>query len=207
MATSPNRSRRKERSRAGILAAARALVLEKGADAVSLREVAAQAGYSPASLYEHFEGRDDILGALAAEIGERLSARLATVPESLPPPRRLLRIGLAYLAFGRECPQDYGLLFGVLRSRRRSTVEAPSPRSPFALVLSAVRAGIGSGDFVARPGFGAEEMAYGLWALVHGMLSLQTGHLSGFEADFELVDRHALEVFVAGLRAELPPGG
>lgn len=191
--------RKQERSRAGILSAARALLLEKGPDGVSLREVAARAGYSPASLYEYFEGRDAILGALAQEIGARLHARMATVPESLAPPRRLVRLGLAYLSFGRENPQDYQLLFGALRSGRRGPGQAPDPRSPFAFVRGAVAAGIESGDFDPGPDLGADEMAYGLWALVHGMLALQSHHLAGYEADFEAVDRQVIERFVAGL--------
>lgn len=199
--SSPPVARRQERSRAGILAAARALVLERGPDGVSLREVAARAGYSPASLYEYFDGREAILGALAQEIGARLFARMATVPDSLPAPRRLVRLGVAYLAFGRENPQDYQLLFGALRSQRRAPAEAPSPRSPFALVRGAVAAGLASGELRASADVGADEMAYGLWALAHGMLALQSNHLAGYEADFELVDRQVMERFVSGLEA------
>lgn len=192
-------ARKQERSRAGILTAARALVLEKGPDALSLREIAARAGYSPASLYEYFDGRDAILAALAQEIGARLHARLATVPESLPPVRRLVRLGLAYLAFGRESPADYQLLFGVLRSRRRSPSQPVDPRSPFALVRAAAAAGIAAGALRHGADLGADEIAYGLWAIVHGMLALQAGHLAGYEADFDAVDRQILEAFVAGL--------
>lgn len=192
-------ARRQERSRSGILAAARALVLEKGPDDLSLREIAAHAGYSPSSLYEYFDGRDAILSALAQEIGARLSARLATVPDSLPPARRLVRLGLAYLGFGRESPADYQLLFGVLRSRRRSSSEPADPRAPFEIVRAAAAAGIASGALRSTETMGAEEMAYGLWALVHGMLALQSGHLAGYQADFEAVDRQVLEAFVAGL--------
>ncbi len=194
--TSP-KARKRQRSRANILAAARELVLEKGPDVVSLREVAARAGFSPAGLYEYFGSKDELVESLTAEVSGRLRARLAAVPASLAPPRRLVRLGEAYLAFARENPSDYLLLFSHLRSGRRAPGEALPEDSPFAVVRSAVQAGLASGQIA--PGGSADDIAYGLWALVHGAAMLQLTHLKGFEADFEAADRSALEAFVAGL--------
>lgn len=191
------RERKRQRSRAGILTAARDLVLEKGPDMVSLREIAARAGFSPASLYEYFASKEEILEALAADVGARLHARLAAVPGTLSPPRRLVRLGEAYLAFARENPADYLLVFSHLRSRRRGTHEALPPASPFGIVRDAVAAGLACGAFAPRAS--AEDLAYGLWALVHGAAMLQATHLRAFEADFEAADRAALDAFVVGL--------
>jgi AcrR family transcriptional regulator len=191
------RQRRQHRSRANILAAARELVLEKGGDAVSLREVAARAGYSPASLYEYFESKDELLAELASGVLARLSARMAAVPTSLSPARRLVRLGEAYLAFARENPSDYLLLFSRLRSARRASGDVVPASSPYASVLAAAQAGIAAGRFAGL----AEDIAYGLWAMVHGMASLQLTHLEGFHADFEAADRAALESYTRGLEA------
>lgn len=191
-------TRKQERSRAGILAAARALLLEKGPDELSLREVAARAGYSPASLYEYFDGREAILAAVAQEIATRLHTRLASVPEALPPDRRLVRLGQVYLAFGRENPNDYRLLFGMLRSGRSSHQAPMQSGSPFTVVYKTVVDGVSQGIFHTTAELGAHELSYGLWALVHGMITLQTTHLSNYQADFEWVDRELLEAFVRG---------
>jgi AcrR family transcriptional regulator len=185
-----------EDPRRRILLAARALVVARGHESVSLRAIARRAGYSPASLYEYFDGKASLLRALADEAAARLFVTLGMpgpVDSDLPP---LVRIGLAYLRFARESAEDFLLLFARLPSRRRSTAEAPPATSPFALVLAAARehrkqAGL------TFPG-GDEELAYAVWGLAHGLAMLQLTHLKGFDADFPRADEAALRGLLDG---------
>jgi AcrR family transcriptional regulator len=68
---SPNRSERRARTRdatrASILESARRVAGREGARNLSLRGVAAEAGYAPAALYGYFANKDELLLALAAE--------------------------------------------------------------------------------------------------------------------------------------------
>src|ERR1700744_2423682 len=57
----------KAASRSAILEAARRVAARDGARDLSLRSVAAEAGFAPAALYGYFRGKDDLLLALAAE--------------------------------------------------------------------------------------------------------------------------------------------
>jgi AcrR family transcriptional regulator len=57
----------KASSRSAILEAARRVAARDGARDLSLRSVAAEAGFAPAALYGYFRGKDDLLMALAAE--------------------------------------------------------------------------------------------------------------------------------------------
>jgi len=57
----------KAASRSAILDAARRVAARDGARDMSLRSVAAEAGFAPAALYGYFRGKDDLLLALAAE--------------------------------------------------------------------------------------------------------------------------------------------
>jgi AcrR family transcriptional regulator len=57
----------KAASRTAILEAARRVAARDGARDMSLRSVAAEAGFAPAALYGYFRGKDDLLLALAAE--------------------------------------------------------------------------------------------------------------------------------------------
>lgn len=57
----------KAASRSAILEAARRVAARDGARDLSLRAVAAEAGFAPAALYGYFRGKDDLLLALAAE--------------------------------------------------------------------------------------------------------------------------------------------
>ena len=61
------RRRSRQASRAAILEAARRVAVRDGARDMSLRGVAAEAGFAPAALYGYFRSKDELLLALAAE--------------------------------------------------------------------------------------------------------------------------------------------
>jgi AcrR family transcriptional regulator len=65
------RLRRRERNRAAILEGARQLIIERGPENLSLREVAARAEYSPAGLYRYFKDK-----ALITVSGKRKRRRV-----------------------------------------------------------------------------------------------------------------------------------
>jgi AcrR family transcriptional regulator len=195
----PLREQRHADIKAAILLAAREAILEHGPERFSLRDVARRSGYSPAGLYEYFSGKDDLVAAVAEESMGQLHAALVRAERDTQPPERLVALGLAYVRFARENPQHFLLVFARLPSQRSSLAASPSAQSPYRVVLQAVQDGIDAGDFVTRPGFGVEEMAYGLWVTAHGMAMLQQTHLRQFEADFVDHDRRVLEVYVRGL--------
>jgi AcrR family transcriptional regulator len=199
MAKPTLREQRHADTKHAILRAARALILEKGPDKLSLREIARRIRHSPAGLYEYFGGKAEIVDAVAAEAFEQLSAYLRRVPTDLPPAQRLTEIGLAYVDFARHNPEHFLLVFTRLPSGRTSLQEPASMNSPYRIVLQAVQEGIDAGARAVQAGYGVEEMAYSLWALVHGMAMLQRTHLHDFEVNFRALDRRALEVFVNGL--------
>jgi AcrR family transcriptional regulator len=66
-ARSERRARQRAASRASILDAARVVAAREGAKNLSLRGVAAEAGFAPAALYGYFAGKDELLLALAAD--------------------------------------------------------------------------------------------------------------------------------------------
>jgi AcrR family transcriptional regulator len=61
------RTRQRAANRGAIIEAARRVATREGAGALSLRAVAAEAGYAPASVYEYFRNRAELVLALAAE--------------------------------------------------------------------------------------------------------------------------------------------
>ena len=79
------RQRRQARTRQTILDAAVEIIDERGAEALSLREVARRADYSPAGLYEYFDGKEAIAAAVCDEGFARLALRMDAVPRDLPP--------------------------------------------------------------------------------------------------------------------------
>ena len=104
-ASRQRREQEKEELRQTILAAAAALFLEHGYEAFSLRQVAEQIGYSPTTIYLHFEDKTDLLFAVVdnayAEFSRRLQAAYNTTTDALA---RIRALGQAYVDFGLANP-------------------------------------------------------------------------------------------------------
>src|SRR5262245_8808788 len=105
------RERRKEKVREAILQAALDLVTERGPQALSLRKVAQRVDYSPAGLYEYFGSKEEIAVALVNEGFRRMSKYLKQIPEDLPAPEHVIRLGMAYLEFARSHKEHYLFMF------------------------------------------------------------------------------------------------
>ena len=194
------RDRRRESTRAEILAAARELLLEVGPEGLSLRQVARRADFSPAALYTYFPNKDSLIGSLFAESFERLDAYLRRVPADLSPDRRIVELGLAYMEFARDNPMD-------LRCMMLSTSMDLPPSSGKALGLGAarligetLRQGVRDGVF-RQAGISAAEMAFGLWALVHGMVTVSGIDLGEVADEIAADPRRVLEMYVSLLMA------
>ncbi|KMO67902.1 TetR/AcrR family transcriptional regulator [Mycolicibacterium chlorophenolicum] len=147
--------------KATILAQAAVLVAERGADGVSLRELARTAGVSHAAPAHHFTDRRGLFTALAAQ-GWRLLA--AALSEARPEFREA---ALAYVRFAVEHPGHYAVMFD------RSLVDPDdadldAARSAAGAELAA---GVGTLD---DPRAEKDPQAAGLaaWSLVHGFAML-----------------------------------
>lgn len=79
----PARGRPEESGREAILDAAERLFAERGIDAVSLRTINSEAGYSVAALHYHFATRDGLIRALLARAQPRMFAERARMIEAL----------------------------------------------------------------------------------------------------------------------------
>src|SRR5436853_4591753 len=58
------RAERKERTKAELVEAARAVFLRRGFHAASLDEIAEEAGYTKGAVYSNFDGKDDLFLAV-----------------------------------------------------------------------------------------------------------------------------------------------
>lgn len=93
-----------EESRASALEAARALLLESGPQAVTLKAVGARIGKTHANLLHHFGSAAGLQAELARMIGERVTAEIGRVVElerqGEADPREI--VDRTFDAFGRE---------------------------------------------------------------------------------------------------------
>ncbi len=89
------------------------LIEEKGPTGFTLSEAAREAGLTPAAVYRHFEGREDLI-AEAARQGYEIFADLMEYAYAKGQPSALASFeatGRAYLAFARKYPGHYVAMF------------------------------------------------------------------------------------------------
>jgi AcrR family transcriptional regulator len=84
MARPPRSSEEVARIRAQIVEAAERVLARRGVNDASIDEIGAEAGFSPASIYTYFEGREELLGEVVERTMERvMGCIVAPRPRSL----------------------------------------------------------------------------------------------------------------------------
>lgn len=147
--------------RAVILTEAARLVAERGADRVSLRELAREAGVSHAAPAHHFTDRRGLFTALATEGFQLLAAALA---EARP---HFVNAALAYVRFAIEHPGHYQVMFD------KPLLDAADPDLVAAEAAAGAELSRGVAtlhDAKAQADPGGAELA--AWSLVHGFSML-----------------------------------
>ncbi|MEW2134748.1 TetR/AcrR family transcriptional regulator [Streptomyces sp. NPDC005435] len=100
--------------RAALLESAERTLREKGAGALSLRELARAAGVSHAAPGRHFKDKQALLDALALDGYERLDRTLTAATAAAPGApleQRMAALARAYLGFAVENPELLELMF------------------------------------------------------------------------------------------------
>lgn len=197
------RERRHRETRDDILRVARQIVIESGAEQLTVREIARRTDFAPSALYRYFEGgRPEILLAIAKTSVDVLEGHLARLPEGLSPTERIVAMGEAYLRFAREHPEEVTLLFDSVTAMEPLDLKHPdeaflAPTGVVRLLESALREGIAEGTFHV-----AERdlmfVMHGTWALVHGLAVVERLH-EQHGGVFDDRGRDLIRAFVIGL--------
>jgi AcrR family transcriptional regulator len=199
--------------RVRILDAARRIVMREGLAALSMRKIAEAIGYSPASLYIYFEGRDEIAEALGREGYAQLLAHLEPLASIADARERLHALAHAYVAYGCDHPQTYELIFmahkerggqgGPPGRRQREVPDATGAPEESAGLACGARLFAGTLSGLTPAGGTRADgglLAQALWAMLHGVVTLTLAP-AGFEraAHGPLIDA-ALDAWF-GIRA------
>jgi len=175
------RERRRQETRAEILGTARQILVEQGADHLTVREIARRTEFTPSALYRYFEGgRQEILLAITRGSVDVLDAQLARLRRSSSPAERLVAMGTAYLRFAHAHPQEEKLLFDSVTAMEPLDLERPDesflgPAGVFRLLESALRDGMADGSLrIAEKDVMFVMM--GTWVFVHGLVAVERLH-------------------------------
>lgn len=143
--------------KAVILAEAARLVAERGADGVSLRELARAAGVSHAAPAHHFADRRGLFTALAAEGWGLLADALSAARPDF------IDAALAYVRFALDHPGHYAVMFD------RSLTDPDDPALVAAVDAAGTELAMGVGTLDdPRAVTDPQAAALAAWSLVHG---------------------------------------
>lgn len=97
--------------RTSIIDAARDLLINKGVDGVTMRDIAKSIGYSATTIYLHFADKETLIRDICDDDLLTLAEALKHVISNPDPKQRLLNFGQAYAHFALTHPNHYRLLF------------------------------------------------------------------------------------------------
>jgi AcrR family transcriptional regulator len=156
--------------RGDILTAALRLIERNGPAGFTMREVAAELGYSATAIYQHFASKEDLLLALKLQAGDLLAEEMEGARREPTLEAQLHGMAHRYLEFGLQNPAYYRLIFqDTLPDLQLSTEHHDRMRRAWSIVRETLAAWIEARGVL---GIAADDEANITWAIVHGITSL-----------------------------------
>jgi AcrR family transcriptional regulator len=151
--------------------AAERLFADRGPDAVTMRQLAAELGVSPMTPYRYFQDKNDILAAVRTNGFNRFAETLERARAAAGSARaKGAAVGEAYVTFALDHPQTYKLMFDLNQpdqDRYPELVEAArrAHANLTAWVEDQIAAGVMAGD--------PAQIGVMFWAAAHGLVVLE----------------------------------
>ncbi|MTJ05241.1 TetR/AcrR family transcriptional regulator [Sediminimonas qiaohouensis] len=187
--------------RQALVEAALALIEARGPAGFTLSEAAKQAGVTPAAVYRHFDGREDLI-AEAARQGYAIFADVIDYAYESGQPSALAAFeatGRAYLAFARKYPGHYIAMFESGISVNRTPELAAAATRARDVLERAARDLSQHIPQDRRPP--AAMFSAHIWAMSHGVVELFARNSPGTAAPFapeELLET-GIGIYLRGL--------
>jgi AcrR family transcriptional regulator len=196
-------------SRADVCRVAEALFARHGVEGVTMRQIAAELGWSSTTAYRYFRNKEEILAAVRAAAFNRFCEVIEKATQSSTDPRKSARsAGQAYLAFALENPDAYRMMFDVSHADVTGNAElaqalARALRSMEAYVKPLVEMGVLHGD--------PHALGQMLWAAAHGLVMLRLSGIVADDAALRKLHEQTMSALVRGthpaaVRADSAPG-
>jgi len=169
------------------------IIADGGIDTLSLRDVARRLGVSHQAPYKHFPSREHILAEVLRRAYSDFAGYLQARMRGHAPEAALRQLGMAYLAYARDNPLHYQLMFAT---------PLPDPDEHPAMMEEARRAfGILREALAALPHHDDKDItrdALFIWSTMHGLASImktRLGHQMGLtDAAIPQTSQHMLDM-------------
>lgn len=180
---------RKERDKADmrerILQSAHKIFVSKGFDEVSIRNIADDIEYSPATIYLYFKDKNEIYYGLQTEAFKVFNAFIADIILRPTAIERLVAAGQKYMDFALKYPKYYEIMF-ITRSpmdchlNRDKWVEGAKAHELLEALIAQCQA---AGHF---KNYNNRQLALTVWSFIHGLCSLELQNRLRIYTDEEL---------------------
>jgi len=181
--------------------AALLLIEEKGPTGFTLSEAAREAGVTPAAVYRHFDGREDLI-AEAARQGFEIFADLMDHAYQKGQPSALASFeatGRAYLAFARRFPGHYVAMFeSGISIQRTPELNVVATRALGVLEKAAADLSERIPEGMRPP---PQMFSAHIWAMSHGVVELFARGNPGTKSPFSPEDilESGIGIYLRGL--------
>lgn len=167
---------------------------------LSMRKLADAVEYAPATLYLHFQRRDEIAQALCLEGFQELWKFLTPAASLADPLERLRSAAERYVQFGLSHPETYSLLFmedpEITSAALRSAPKEGGEQS-FRLLVGGFKELEDQGRLA--PGATPQRLAEVLWAGLHGVVSLKLTCADFLQAPGDELFHHMFRALLGGM--------
>ncbi|OCX67330.1 TetR family transcriptional regulator [Thioclava sp. SK-1] len=165
--------------RQALVDSALALITQKGPTGFTLSEAAKAAGVTPAAVYRHFAGREDLIAECARQgyaiFGDVMDhAWNGGTPSALA---AFSAVGRAYLAFARKFPGHYMAMFESGLSPNQSPALAAGAQRAEHVMQRATDALMAHLPKHQRPP--SPMVAAHVWSMAHGVVELYARNTGG----------------------------
>jgi AcrR family transcriptional regulator len=187
--------------RKALVDAALALIEMRGPTGFTLSEAAKQAGVTPAAVYRHFEGREDLIAEAALQGYEIFGDLMEFAYESGQPSalQAFEATGRAYLAFARKYPGHYIAMFeSGVQVNRTAALASVANRANGVLEKAATDL---SQHIPAHKRPPASMFSAHIWAMSHGVVELFARNSPGRASPFPPEDllETGIGIYLRGL--------
>jgi AcrR family transcriptional regulator len=186
-----------------LISAAAAVLEEAGPDGLTVRAIATKAGCSTMVVYSQFGGKNGVVDALYIDGFQRLAREIQATMPTDDPVADLRRCAQRYRKFALENRQYYAIMFeGAIDGFTRSDAASMTASDTLGILSAKIQRAI---DARQLPEHEARDVAACLWAVTHGVVSLELKHVGPPDIDWRRRHVQVIDAVLDGFRNALKP--
>jgi AcrR family transcriptional regulator len=186
-----------DETREHLLRVASGIIRRGGTEALTVRGLAAEAGVTTRAIYSLFSGLPELVAVLCARSAEAMVRHHEAVVATDDPISEFLPLALAYRAAALEQADLYEMLYTPRVVAGSAPIEYPQQvQRTIGRVADTIHRAVLAGQLRSA---NDHEVFQGLWAIVHGLTSLELRGVLGTPNECERIWRETITTHVRGL--------